>query len=179
MSRRPNIIHIGGEKCVTGSCHLLQVKGLNIMVDCGLTQGHDAGAPTDSWPVRPDQLDFLFLTHAHIDHIGRLPELIQKGFKGEIIATHATKALLEPMLSDEIRSHISQDDTILLGEEELPDEFRGFSPYSDPQLVFGGRLKTLVDELWRQDLVGLQGLSTGHFRCFLRCSKRRPPETHI
>ena len=54
----------------------------------------------DSWPVRPDQLDFLFLTHAHIDHIGRLPELIQKGFKGEIIATHATKALLEPMLND-------------------------------------------------------------------------------
>jgi metallo-beta-lactamase family protein len=85
MSRRPKIIHIGGEKCVTGSCHLLQVKGLNIMVDCGLTQGHDAGAPMDSWPVRPDQVDFLFLTHAHIDHIGRLPELIQKGFKGEII----------------------------------------------------------------------------------------------
>ena len=84
------IIHIGGEKCVTGSCHLLQVKGLNIMVDCGLTQGHDAAAPMDSWPVRPDQVDFLFLTHAHIDHIGRLPELIQKGFKGEIIATHAT-----------------------------------------------------------------------------------------
>ena len=99
-SRRPKIIHIGAEKCVTGSCHLLQLKGLNIMVDCGLTQGHDAGASMDSWPVRPDQLDFLFLTHAHIDHIGRLPELIQKGFKGEIIATHATKALLEPMLSD-------------------------------------------------------------------------------
>jgi metallo-beta-lactamase family protein len=95
-----NIIHIGAEKCVTGSCHLLQVKGLNIMVDCGLSQGHDAAAPMDSWPVRPDQLDFLFLTHAHIDHIGRLPELIQKGFKGEIIATHATKALLEPMLND-------------------------------------------------------------------------------
>ena len=97
---KTNIIHIGAEKCVTGSCHLLQLKGLNIMVDCGLTQGHDAGAPMDSWPVRPDQLDFLFLTHAHIDHIGRLPELIQKGFKGEIIATHATKALLAPMLND-------------------------------------------------------------------------------
>ncbi len=95
-----NIIHIGAEKCVTGSCHLLQAKGLNIMVDCGLSQGHDVSAPMDSWPVRPDQLDFLFLTHAHIDHIGRLPELIQKGFKGEIIATHATKALLEPMLND-------------------------------------------------------------------------------
>ena len=100
MSRQPKIIHIGAEKCVTGSCHLLQIKGLNIMVDCGLSQGRDAGEPMDAWPVRPDQLDFLFLTHAHIDHIGRLPELIQKGFKGEIIATHATKALLAPMLND-------------------------------------------------------------------------------
>ena len=90
MSRQPKIIHIGAEKCVTGSCHLLQVKGLNIMVDCGLAQGRDAGVPIDAWPVRPDQLDFLFLTHAHIDHIGRLPELIRKGFKGEIIATHGT-----------------------------------------------------------------------------------------
>jgi metallo-beta-lactamase family protein len=70
------------------------------MVDCGLTQGHDRGTPMDSWPVKPDQLDFLFLTHAHIDHIGRLPELILNGFKGEIIVTHATKALLAPMLND-------------------------------------------------------------------------------
>ena len=100
VRQQPKIIHIGGEKCVTGSCHLLQVKGLNVMVDCGLTQGLDAGAPMDRWPIRPDQLDFLFLTHAHIDHIGRLPELIQKGFKGEIMTTHATKALLAPMLND-------------------------------------------------------------------------------
>ena len=48
MSRVPKIIHIGAEKCVTGSCHLLQVKDLNLMVDCGLAQGHDAGEPMDS-----------------------------------------------------------------------------------------------------------------------------------
>ncbi len=100
MNRQPKIIHLGGEKCVTGSCHLLQTRGLNIMVDCGLAQGSDATVPMDNWPVRPDQVDFLFVTHAHIDHIGRLPELIQNGFAGEMIATHATKALLEPMLKD-------------------------------------------------------------------------------
>jgi metallo-beta-lactamase family protein len=52
------------------------------------------------WPLKPAEIDYLFLTHAHIDHIGRLPELIQNGFAGEIICTHPTKALLLPMLID-------------------------------------------------------------------------------
>ena len=94
------IVHLGGENTVTGSCHLLQANGLNIMVDCGLAQGSDRLMPMESWPVTPADVDFLFLTHAHIDHIGRVPELVQKGFRGEILSTHATKALLEPMLRD-------------------------------------------------------------------------------
>jgi len=126
MNRQPNIIHLGAEKCVTGSCHLLQLKGLNIMVDCGLSQGHDAGAPMDSWPVRPDQVDFLFLTHAHIDHIGRLPELIQKGFRGEIIATHATKALLAPMLNDAMGFMALNGHQIAQIEKSIDDLSWGF-----------------------------------------------------
>ncbi len=126
MNQQPEIIHIGGEKCVTGSCHLLQIKGLNLMVDCGLVQGHDTGMPMDSWPVRPDQLDFLFLTHAHIDHIGRLPELIQKGFKGEIIATHATKALLGPMLIDAMGFMPSTGREIARIEKAIGDLSWGF-----------------------------------------------------
>jgi metallo-beta-lactamase family protein len=54
----------------------------------------------ESWPIEPRDVDFLILTHAHVDHIGRVPELIQKGFSGEILCTHATKALLGPMLED-------------------------------------------------------------------------------
>ena len=100
MKEKPNIIHLGGEHTVTGSCHLLRAKGLNIMVDCGLAQGNDAVLPMESWPVSPDSIDYLFLTHAHIDHIGRVPELIEKGFSGEIICSHATRALLIPMLQD-------------------------------------------------------------------------------
>jgi len=98
--KKPNIIHLGGENTVTGSCHLLQANGLNIMVDCGLAQGNDTILPMKAWPVSPSEVDYLFLTHAHIDHIGRVPELIEKGFSGEIICTHATKALLIPMLED-------------------------------------------------------------------------------
>ena len=94
------IRHLGGEHGVTGSCHLLMANGLNILVDCGLAQGRDTVLPMTAWPVKPSQVDFLFLTHAHIDHIGRVPELLQKGFSGEIITTHPTRELLAPMLSD-------------------------------------------------------------------------------
>ncbi|MCP4344727.1 MAG: MBL fold metallo-hydrolase [Desulfobacterales bacterium] len=96
----PDIIHLGGKNTVTGSCHLLKVEGVNILIDCGLVQGDDSVLPMESWPVKPSDADYLFLTHAHIDHIGRVPELIQKGFKGEIITTHPTKAMLSPVLED-------------------------------------------------------------------------------
>ncbi len=75
-------IHLGGEKCVTGSCHLFQVQGMNILVDCGIAQGNDRALPLSSWPVKASDLDFIFLTHAHVDHIGRLPILIDAGFRG-------------------------------------------------------------------------------------------------
>ena len=94
------IRHLGGEHCVTGSCHLLQANGVNILVDCGAVQGGDQALPMDRWPVSPSDIQFVFLTHAHIDHIGGIPELIRKGFKGEILTTHPTKALLLPMLQD-------------------------------------------------------------------------------
>lgn len=101
MSQKPiSITHLGGENCVTGSCHLLQGSSLNIMIDCGLAQGHDSLLPMAEWPVKPAEIDYLFLTHSHIDHIGRVPELIQKGFNGEILCSHPTKALLVPMLTD-------------------------------------------------------------------------------
>lgn len=103
QSNQPEITHLGAENGVTGSCHLLQTKGLNILVDCGLVQGSDTDLPIAQWPVPPAGIDYLFLTHAHIDHIGRVPELIAAGFKGEIICSHPTKTLLLPMLADAMK----------------------------------------------------------------------------
>ena len=86
---------------------------MNILVDCGMAQGNDRALPLSSWPVKASDLDFVFLTHAHVDHIGRLPNLINPGFgagfQGEIICSHPTKALLAPMLKDAMRFSEFQD----------------------------------------------------------------------
>ncbi len=94
------ITHLGGETTVTGSCHLVRTHGLNILIDCGLAQGNDHLPPLESWPLSVSEIDYLFCTHAHVDHIGRIPELIRAGFRGEILCPHPTKALLLPMLED-------------------------------------------------------------------------------
>jgi len=92
--------HLGALDSVTGSCHLLRANGLSILVDCGLAQGRDQVMDMTLWPVKPINIDYLFLTHAHIDHIGRVPDLIDAGFTGEIICTLPTRDLLIPMLDD-------------------------------------------------------------------------------
>ena len=99
------ISHLGAKDCVTGSCHLIETKpgssdSINILVDCGSSNGDDPELPFEQFPVHPEAIKYLFLTHAHIDHIGRVPDLIDAGFRGEIICTEATKALLLPMLHD-------------------------------------------------------------------------------
>jgi Cft2 family RNA processing exonuclease len=93
------ITHLDAETCVTGSCQQVQLqpehggRSIAILVDCGIAQGHDPQVDFDRFPVPPAAIDFLFLTHAHIDHIGWVPDLIDAGFSGEIICTHGTKAL--------------------------------------------------------------------------------------
>lgn len=95
------LIHLGGEITVTGSSHLMMLPdGVTIMVDCGSAMGDDRTVPLAEMPVKASSIDYLLITHAHIDHIGRIPELIEAGFCGEILCTHGTKALLGPMLDD-------------------------------------------------------------------------------
>ncbi|MBU3190732.1 MBL fold metallo-hydrolase [Clostridium bowmanii] len=92
---------LGATQCVTGSCHLLKIGGKTILLDCGLYQGSDGdGGKNERFEFNPKDLDLVILSHAHIDHSGRLPLLYKSGFKGDILCTKATKELCQVMLPD-------------------------------------------------------------------------------
>ena len=97
----------GADQCVTGSCHCLEAGGRRVLVDCGLQQGRDE-VDNASFPFAPNTIDCVLVTHAHIDHSGRLPMLVRQGFRGRIIATRLTAQLLEIMLADS--AHIQESD---------------------------------------------------------------------
>lgn len=96
---------LGAAHEVTGSCYLLECGSKRILVDFGMQQGPDE-YEYQHIPVSPNDIDFVFLTHAHIDHSGRLPLLCKHGFKGRVFCTKATQELCEIMLRDS--AHIQE-----------------------------------------------------------------------
>ena len=97
----------GAAKAVTGSCHCVEVCGKKILIDCGLQQGRDE-IDNSVLDFPPNYIDYVLVTHAHIDHSGRLPLLVKQGFRGEIITTRLTKELLSIMLRDS--AHIQESE---------------------------------------------------------------------
>ena len=92
----------GADRDVTGSCHLVECAGRRILIDCGLYQGSRELAEENAgdFGFDPTGIDFVLLTHAHLDHCGRLPLLTKRGFRGEIIATGATRELAKLVMLD-------------------------------------------------------------------------------
>ena len=97
----------GADQCVTGSCHCLEVNGKKILVDCGLQQGRDE-VSNEEFPFAAGSIDYVLITHAHIDHSGRVPMLIKQGFHGQILTTRLTADLMDIMLLDS--AHIQESD---------------------------------------------------------------------
>ncbi|MDO4295275.1 MAG: MBL fold metallo-hydrolase [bacterium] len=121
------LMFIGADHEVTGSCHYVEVGNTRFIVDYGMEQGVNVYENADL-PVSPAELDFILITHAHIDHTGMLPLLGVKGFKGPIYATIPTCDLCEIMLRD--TAHIQQMDAEWrnrkarrAGREEVPPIF--------------------------------------------------------
>jgi len=99
---------LGAAQTVTGSCYLMQAGDVRFAVDCGMHQGNSEIEKRNHDVARYDaaSIDFFLITHAHIDHSGLLPRMVQEGFSGKIYATSATRALLEIMLLDS--AHIQE-----------------------------------------------------------------------
>ena len=92
----------GAAMGVTGSCHLITTEKHKILLDCGQFQGSKTREAMnyEPFPFDPAEIDYMILSHAHIDHCGRIPLLVKRGFKGEIYCTDATADLVEVMLKD-------------------------------------------------------------------------------
>lgn len=113
----------GAAREVTGSCHILRVGTRTILLDCGMFQGRRAESRDKNarLPLPVNEIDGVILSHAHIDHAGRLPFLVNHGYKGTIWATAATRDLCAVMLADS--AHIQEKDAAFLerrGREHTP-----------------------------------------------------------
>ncbi|MFM9944004.1 MAG: MBL fold metallo-hydrolase RNA specificity domain-containing protein [Bacteroidia bacterium] len=110
----------GAARTVTGSSHLLTLdNGSTILLDCGLYQGREDELDDYNlkWEFDPEKIDLLVVSHAHIDHIGRIPKLVKDGFKGNIVCTHATRDLASLMLLDS--ASIQEKDAQWANEKNL------------------------------------------------------------
>ena len=117
--QKSKIEFYGGAGYVTGANFILDLGNKRIMLDCGLIQGGHFAGPLNRKPFDydPAEVDILFVSHAHMDHIGRIPKLVKDGFRGKIFSTHATKDLAPIMYEDALK--------IMKSEEKE----KGFAPF--------------------------------------------------
>ncbi len=122
MSVRAKIGFFGGVDAVTGSNFIFEAAGKRIMIDCGLFQGERFADERnrEDFAFDPKSVDALLVTHAHIDHIGRIPKLVREGFRGRIYSTPPTHDLAEIMLMDTVR--ILQHEAVATGLTPLYEE---------------------------------------------------------
>ncbi len=118
---------LGANQQVTGSCYLFEAAGVRLLVDCGLFQERSYLARNwDPFPVPPETIDFVLLTHVHLDHCGGLPKLVREGFSGDILTTSASAELLSIVLMDAAR--IQEEDAAFKKKRHEKEGRQGAHP---------------------------------------------------
>ncbi len=121
----------GAAGTVTGSCHLVKLGSIKILIDCGMFQGEGSSKGNrnyEPFEFDPAEIDFLIITHAHLDHIGRVPKLIKDGFNGKIIATKPTKDIAQIMLLDSAKILKEEYKTLMRKARRRGEERTIFEP---------------------------------------------------
>lgn len=128
-----HLLFYGAAETVTGSKHLITIRGHKILLDCGMFQGRleNIRELNTNFPYEPKTVDYLILSHAHIDHSGLIPYFVKRGFKGTIFATHATKDLAEILLRDS--AEIQMGDAEFMNKRI--DKMHLDQPYLEPLYI--------------------------------------------
>lgn len=117
---------LGGAGNVTGSCYLIEASGKRLLVDCGLYQEWTLKGRNWQFQVPPESIDAILLTHAHLDHSGRIPKLVKDGFRGKIYCTDVTVKLAEIMLKDS--GYIQEEDALFKKKRHQKEGRKGPHP---------------------------------------------------
>src|SRR5271157_5107398 len=121
------IMFLGATRQVTGSSYLLDAGGLKILIDCGLFQERDYSYRNwKPFPIPPDQIQYLLLTHVHLDHSGLIPKLVKEGFVGDILLTPASKELFPIVIMDSAR--IQEEDAAYEEKSHGEEDQKGSVP---------------------------------------------------
>ncbi len=141
----------GADQNVTGSCHLVSCGGKQVLIDCGLYQGGREMAEENHEPFGfdPAKVDYLLLTHAHLDHCGRIPLLVKQGFQGEIITTAASRELAKLVMLD--AAHLQEEEAEWQARKEARHG-RNKNSNDKPEEI--GPLYTTLDALNSLDYFG-------------------------
>lgn len=136
------IISYGAAGQVTGSCHFIEIAGTKFLLDCGLFQGPTKVDLQNLSPLGfdPKEIDFVLLSHAHLDHCGRLPLLVKGGFMGPIYTTPATRDLAQLILADSA-SLQEKSETPLYTLEDVEKTMTLFSPLPHKEILRKGKLE--------------------------------------
>jgi metallo-beta-lactamase family protein len=171
----------GAAQEVTGSMHLVEADGMLIALDCGLFQGKraEALAKNQSFPIDPAKVHAVVLSHAHVDHCGRLPLLVKQGFTGRIHATAATRDLSALLMADS--AHIQAEDARFLNKKRARSGQPPIEPlYDDEDAAAALKLFNAVTHdhvFWVTKRLAARFLQTGHMlgACLIEL-KYAPPD---